>query len=351
MLRSPCKVGIAASLLLLQACSTPRGGEIGPRFWIQAARGQLELFNRARPISEALKDPRLDPRYRAALEEIPRIKAFGEEMGLKATSSYQDFVDLKRDSVVHVVSGCESLRFEALWWKFPVVGGFTYLGWFDREQAIAMKERLQSEGYDADVRGAAAYSTLGWFRDPVTSTQIGRPGSFDLIETLLHESVHATVHFESQSTFNESLAQFVAEKLTPIYLGRFREKEAMARYEEELAGEKARGKLIRSAYEELSALYASGASEDRKRLEKKRIYERLRTELAWPESRELNNATLIQFATYGSGTRGFESLWSGCKGSLAAFLGVLKASERELASASNDSLDSMLAGLASRCQP
>jgi predicted aminopeptidase len=82
-----------------------------------------------------------------------------------------------------------------------------------------MRERLEANGYDADIRGAAAYSTLGWFRDPVLSTLLGGRDPYGFIETLLRESVHATVHFESQSTYNESVARVVAGKgFAPMYL-------------------------------------------------------------------------------------------------------------------------------------
>jgi hypothetical protein len=94
--------------LALVGAARPGGGEVGPAFWLQAAHGQLELFNKAVPISVALANPRLEPAYRRALEEIPAIKKFGEEQGLKPTHNYQEFVDLKRDAVVQVVSEGEA---------------------------------------------------------------------------------------------------------------------------------------------------------------------------------------------------------------------------------------------------
>jgi predicted aminopeptidase len=308
-------------------------------------RGQLELFNRAIPIADALANPRLDERYRRALGEIPQIKKFGETQGLKPTSNYQEFVELHRDAVVYVVSGCESLRFEALRWSFPVVGGFTYLGWFDREQALRMRDRLTANGYDADVRGAAAFSTLGWFRDPVLSTLIGPNDPYGFIETLLHESVHATVFFDSQSTFNESLAQFIAEKLTPIYLEKNRTPEDQARYLEELGEERRRGRKIRERFQELKSLYASDKPDLQKLEAKRQILGKLKQELGWPESRMLNNATLVQFSTYGSGQEGFEALWSGCGGSLGRFLEVLKGAEQKFKGAPDAELDGILKSL------
>lgn len=335
--------------LVAVACSTPRGGEIDAGYLFQAARGQLELINRARPLGEVLSDPRLDPHYRRALEEVPRIKHFGEEMGLRATPNYTDFVDLKRDAAVYVVSGCESLRFEALRWSFPLVGGFSYLGWFDRESAVAMRDRIRAEGFDADVRGAAAYSTLGWFRDPVLSTLIGKGESVRFIETLLHESVHATLHLKSLSSLNESLAQFVAEKITPLYLERHRSPEARSRYERGLAEERRMDEAFHAAYARLEGIYGSAQGEGVKKLEKQKVLDALRKEVGWPEGRELNNATLIQFATYESGGKGFEAIWKACQGSLVRFLGAISKGEEKLRLAGERGLDRALEELASGC--
>jgi predicted aminopeptidase len=314
---------------------------------LQAAAGQFELFNRARPIAEALADPRLEPRYRRALEEVPAVLKFVQSRGLKPTSSYREFVDLKREAVVWIVSACEPLRFEAQRWGFPVVGSFSYLGWFDRTRALKMRDRLEKAGFDADVRGAQAYSTLGWFRDPVLSTLVGNEQDpFGFIETLIHESVHATLHLHSQSALNESLAQFVAEKLTPEYLG----SEQKRRYGELLVRARGRKAALRKAYQELETIYASAEADARKLELKRERLERLRAELSWPDSRGLNNATLIQFATYESGGEAFESLWSACGGELRAFLRVIGDAEQELARAGDAGFGGVLAGLGVRCQ-
>ncbi len=306
----------------------------------------MELFNRSRPIAEALADPRLKPHYRRALEEVPRIREFVRTRGLKQTSSYQDFVDLERDAAVWVVSACEPLRFEAQRWSFPVIGGFSYIGWFDRTRALRMRDRLEKVGFDADVRGAAAYSTLGWFRDPVLSTLIGSEHDpYRLVETLIHESVHATLHLRSQSTLNESLAQFVAEKLTPEYLG----PDAGAGYLAALERSRNRRELLSKAYRELDELYSSNEPDASKLGRKQERLARLRAELSWPEGRGLNNATLVQFATYESGGQGFEALWKSCAGDLRAFLKVVRDAEAELARAGDADLERVLASLASRC--
>src|SRR4029078_3952588 len=125
-----------------------------------------------------------------------------------------------RPAAVWVVSACEQLRFRSKEWHFPIVGSFPYLGWFDLEQAKAFADELRAESWDVDVRGAHAYSTLGWFRDAVLSTMIpeGKEALGELVNVVLHESVHATVYIEGQAFFNESIASFIADRLTDHYL-------------------------------------------------------------------------------------------------------------------------------------
>jgi predicted aminopeptidase len=178
---------------------------------------------------------------------------------------------------------------------------------------------------------------------------IGKEDSFGFIETLIHESVHATLHLKSLSTLNESLAQFVAEKLTPAYLLESRGKEAARDFEEDLKESRRRKALIRGAYSDLEILYASAEGELTKRERKRMRLEKLRQELQWPQSRELNNATLVQFSTYESGSVGFEKLWLSCEGRLGDFLRAISQGEAELRSVSDGELDKSLERLQKYC--
>ena len=302
-------------MLGLSGCST-----LGYLF--QAGRGQLALWNHSRSIDAVLKDPRTAPRLRELLSEIPRIKKFGEAHGLKPTANYRDYVQLDRPAVVWVVSASDKLKFRPKEWSFPLVGGFTYLGWFARRDADKYGEGLREEGWDVDVRGASAYSTLGWFNDPILSTMIssGEEAMGDLVDVVLHESLHATIYVKNQSYFNESLASFVADRMTPIYL---RERQGLPAglaeaFEKAEAQHKERGHEFQKAYQELSALYDSARPDAEKLQEKARIYGDLKTTLK--ASRELNNATLIQFRTYGVGEKEFTELFEACGKDWGRFL-------------------------------
>jgi predicted aminopeptidase len=296
------------------------------RYLFQAGKGQLELASHARPIPEVVRDERTPTRIRKLLEEVPAIKRFGEKNGLKATSNYTEYVKLDRPAAVWVVSACEPLRFKSREWNFPVVGSFPFLGWFDVENAKEFGEELKKEGLDVDVRGARAYSTVGWFRDPIVSTMIpeGDEALGELVNVVLHESVHATLYLKNQSYFNESLASFVAGKLTPVYLAGIRgpgSAELEAYVKAEADGEK-RERLLHDAYVKLEALYASDEPADLKRETKASVLEGLKQKLEL--RRDINNATLIQYREYHVGMAEFAAVLDGCGGDFPRFFRALR---------------------------
>jgi predicted aminopeptidase len=223
--------------------------------------------------------------------------------------------------VVWVVTASEPLRFHAKTWWFPVVGTVPYLGWFDRAEAHDLAAELRAEGWDADVGASGAYSTLGWFDDPVLSTMIpdGLEATGELVNVILHESVHATLYVHGQTRFNESLAEFVSGKLTVTFLNHrygpgSREEAAYHAAEHRGAVRSAR---MHRAYEELSHLYASSKSRAEKLAEKQRVLVALRRETGY--RRPINNATLSAFKNYNSGTPELDALLQACGGSWARF--------------------------------
>lgn len=306
-------------MLFLSGCGT-----LG--YLAQAGRGQFELFNRARPIPEVLKDPRTPTRTKDLLAEIPEIKKYGESRGLKPTRNYEEYVKLNRTAAVYVVSAAEPLKFVSKEWSFPIVGRFPYLGWFNIDGARKFADGLKQDGWDVDLRGARAYSTLGWFRDAVLSTMIpeGDEARGELVNVVLHESVHATVYISGQAYFNESLASFVADQMTPVYLTEKAGKNSSA-LEAYLHLEKeseVNEKLLHQAYIVLNSIYQSGKSDDEKRAEKTAILSKLQEKLQW--KRQINNATLIQFKTYSEGTPEFMAVYEACGKDWKRFMAAMK---------------------------
>jgi predicted aminopeptidase len=336
----PAAAATAAFLALLPmwgcSCSTAR-------YLTQATRGQLALVNRARPIPEVLKDERVPTRTRALLSQVAAIKAFGERQGLKPTPNYQDYVALERPAAVWVVSACENLNFKSKEWSFPIVGRFPYLGWFDAKAASEFGDELRVEGWDVDVRGARAYSTLGWFRDSVLSTMIeeGDEALGELVNVVLHESVHATAYVSGQAYFNESLASFVADRLTPRYLP---ERERLAWEKSEREGAERRREL-HAAYVELKALYESKRPDAEKLARKTEVLAGLKRKLGF--KRDIGNATLIQFQTYNTDESKFLALWKACGEDGARFMRAIgRVGEKSFSESQQENLDEVLAPLA-----
>jgi predicted aminopeptidase len=298
---------LAAALAALLAL-----GCAAPGYLLQAAQGQLDLACRARPIQRAIDDPRTPPRVRTLLAEVPSIKRYGIGYGLTPTKSYETYVALDRPRVVYVTTASEPLAFKPRRWRFPIVGSVPYLGWFDLDDAHRFAGEMAKEGLDVEVRGASAYSTLGWFNDPVLSSMLpeGPATLAGLVDVVLHESVHATVYVPGQSTFNESLAEYVSDGLTEEYLrGHGHIAELIAYRNGRVDGDRRRRRM-HETYKALEALYASSLPREEKLAKKAEILGALKAELGW--RRTLNNATLLESRTHGSEVDKFAALFERC---------------------------------------
>jgi len=340
-----------ALLLAVLAAVTSGCGTLG--YLVQAGAGQLAIANRARPIEEVLRDERVPTGIRRLLKEIPSIKIFGESQGLKATKNYTDYVQLDRPAAVWVVSAAEALRFKSKEWSFPIVGTVPYLGWFDRERAEEFARELEREGWDVDLRGAGAYSTLGWFKDPILSSMIyeGDAALGGLVNVVLHESVHATFYIHGQAYFNESLASFVGDRLTEQYLSVKQGPEAgetRAYFESEKRG-KVYNQRMHETYVQLEKIYGSSRSDEEKRQEKARILLSLQEELK--SKRRFTNATLLDHKEYNTGLEEFAKIFKACHLDWAYFWSVIRTVEAKSFSKTNQAeLTGLLASLTAQCR-
>jgi predicted aminopeptidase len=318
-------VRFVGRLLLIFLIVLGATGCLQLRYLTQAAAGQEDLNHRGISVRDVVEGNHLDKRTRRLLSHVARIKSFGERYGLKRTENYERYVWLNRPAVVWVVSACHPLAFRPRTWKFPIVGSITYTGWFDRGEAKAYGEELASHGWDVDVRPSQAYSTLGWFDDPILSTMIsdGDEALGDLADVILHETLHATFYIPSQSTLNESVASFFGDELSVRYLDEVVGPDSPERtsYLELRDRGERRGQVMKKAYEDLERLYASALPPPDKLVEKKRIIDGLRAELGI--KRQLTNASLIQYKTYGSGKPELAALFDACERSFPRMLKTL----------------------------
>ncbi len=323
-----CAERVSAPLLLALLVLVAFGatGCLQVRYVTQAAAGQEDLNRRGIAIKEIVEGGHLDKRTRDLLAQVERIKAFGERYGLRHTKNYSRYVWLNRPAVVWVVSACNPVAFRPRSWSFPVVGSITYTGWFDKTEARAYADDLAKRGWDIDVRPSEAYSTLGWFDDPILSTMISPEADAlgDLADVVLHETFHATFFIPGQSTLNESVAAFFGDELALKYLDEVVGPDAPEKtvYVAGRARGELRGAKLKDAYAELSTLYASTLTKEEKLAEKKQIIDRLRMQLGI--KRPLSNASLIQFKTYGSGKPELAALLVSCDRSFPRMLKTLE---------------------------
>ncbi len=322
-------------------------------YLLQAGEGQLDLSCRARNLESVADNPEIDARTKRLLADVPRVKAFGAKAGLVATDNYSDFVALDRKNVVWVVSAAPELSLEPKRWWFPIVGDVPYLGWFDRHMADRHARDMQSDGWDVDVRGSIAYSTLGFFDDPVLSSMIDDSdhAEGELANTILHESVHATVYVADQSEFNEGLATFVGDQLTIAYLSEHfgpESDELTTWLASEEYGNKLRARL-HQAYKDLSAIYASQRPKAEKRAEKARYLSVLRSEIGF--SRPITNATLAHYDTYHGSERSMAKLLERCGGDLSRMISVVKGiTAKDFTRENEENLDPLVERVAARCR-
>jgi predicted aminopeptidase len=276
-------------------------------------------------IDRVLADPTTPPEVAALLGEVAPIRAFGVRNGLTRSRSYRRYVALDREYVVWFVTGSRPLAFEPKVYWFPIAGSFAGVGWFRQARADRHVARLERRGWDAAARGASAYSTAGWFRDPVVSSMLstGPAAPGELANVLLHESLHATVLVPNQTTFDESLASFVADTMTLEYLTeRFGATSPELRaYRDADAAWRRRQARELAAYEALAALYASPLPDAEKLREKRELLAALDRDLGSTEP--ANNASLLGAKLYGTGQEDFAALLSTCGHDWPRFLAAV----------------------------
>lgn len=328
-------LAVLASVLLLSACS--------PIYVLKAGLAEARILRARRPIPEVILDPRTDDRTRSMLRLALDARSFAiDQLKLDVGESYTSFARLESDTLAHILSAARKDRLEPRTWWFPVVGRFPYKGYFELDDALAAQRELEADGWDTYLRPTAAFSTLGWFKDPLLSTLL-RQDDVDLIETILHELAHNHLFVPGQVIFNESFADFVGrvgaaeffctrEGGGPDTVKCLR---ARARWRDEVRFSRFLDQLV----DELSALYARTdlASEDKVR-ERERIFaasqQRFRAEVQ-PTFEALtfgsfltiplNNATLLARMVYYHRLYDFDALLQAHQGSLTDAVAALKA--------------------------
>jgi predicted aminopeptidase len=345
--------------LLAALASVPLLGGCGYAEYLwQGAVGQAELIAGARPVEDVLSTTD-DPKLAERLSRSREIRAFASrELALPDNRSYRRYTDVGRPYVVWNVFAAPPLSLTPYQWCFPVAGCVNYRGYFREEDAKAEAARLAARGDDVHIGGVPAYSTLGWFDDPLLSTFIRYPDTA-LARLVFHELAHQVVYVKDDTSFNEAFATVVEEE----GLARWLAAQAGTPRHAALVAEAARGHRLREGFRqwmqearaELEAVYASGAGDAEKRRHKALVFERMRAAYEAAKAGESglagydrwfaghdgsgpNNASIAAVALYDDKVPAFRALLAQERGDLPAFYGRV----RELAGKPKAERDALL---------
>ena len=301
-------------------------------YYSQSVTGHLGLMSRARPIEAVVADPDTEPRLAARLRTALDIRDFASNaLGLPANASYRRYVDLDRRYVVWNVVAAPELSLEPRRWCFPVAGCLSYRGYFAQSAAAEYGRALESEGWDVTVAGVRAYSTLGWFDDPLLSSMVELPEYF-LAGIVFHELAHQRLYVPGDTEFNESFAVVVERAGVRRWIETAGRAGLDERYRVAAERRAAFLDLVRHTRRDLEAAFASSTSNSEKREAKTRLFERLRSRYAalratwtsgptydfWFE-RGVNNAAIALLSTYDRWVPALEALLARSGGDLQAF--------------------------------
>tara|TARA_R110000868_G_scaffold181899_1_gene422849 strand:+ start:57 stop:1094 length:1038 start_codon:yes stop_codon:yes gene_type:complete len=287
-------------------------------YGLQQGAGQAEVLWNAQEIDDLLIDPNFPDSTKEKFRYIAEIKNFSEEfLGLTQTENYSTFYDQKGKPILWVVTASPEFEIKAYEWSFPIAGSFPYKGSFDVEIAKGIQDEMIFKGYDTDLDEVNAWSTLGWFKDPILSSMLQRgPGS--LAELIIHESTHATLYVKDSAAFNENLASFVgklgAERFLEYKFGE--DSKELNNYVNSRIRRNAYKDYLRKEIDKLNKFYASmdttQAIQERRMSKTKRI-EKIKEGLfeinffsdslkgrKWLDKIEFNNAYFSGFSTYSS---------------------------------------------------
>ncbi|WP_050464935.1 aminopeptidase [Herbaspirillum autotrophicum] len=311
------RAGLAASTCLaLSGCNS-----LG--YYAQAAHGQFSLLAQARPITEWLQDPATSPRLHSQLELVQNIRQFSiRTLALPDNGSYRSYAQLTRPFVVWNVVAAPALSLDARQWCFPIAGCVNYRGYYDQKEAQAYADGLAQAGDDVQVLGVPAYSTLGWFNDPVLSTFINYPAG-EVARLIFHELAHQVAYAKDDSQFNESFATAVEELGLERWLAAHGDPALNQAYQRFAERKKEFLALLLKYRAQLQANYQGAGSDQEKLRRKAEIFAALRSEYqerkaVWGGfagydrwfAGTLSNAHLALVATYNERVPAFKALFA-----------------------------------------
>jgi len=325
---------ILAAILVLPSCRTLH-------FYGQAVNGQIEILRKSRASSRVIADPSTSPELRRQLEKVERIRHYAmDHLELPGDECYGKYADIGRRHVVWVLYATPEFSMKPKTWSYPFVGEMDYRGYFSKRDAEQFADQLRRDGFDVYVGGVNAYSTLGWFHDPVLNTFAHYP-DIHLAETVFHELTHLKVFRRGHTVFNESLAEVVAEEGVKCWLQHEGRLDDLRKYEELLVRRREFYQEIDRSRASLERLYDSGKPAAEMRREKAAVLAKLRDQFrelherwggrgleAWLH-KDINNGHIVSLKIYADQMPRFQALLKKCDGDFERFFKAVDRLKRE----------------------
>ncbi|MCI3207751.1 aminopeptidase [Pandoraea capi] len=320
---------VTSVVIALSGC-----GQVG--YYAQSINGHFTVLHDAQPVSELLADPAIDSRLRSRLIEAEQIRSYAvSALGEPDNGSYRSYADLKRPFVVYNVFAAPALSLKLHESCLLVVGCVEYRGYYSRESAEAYAAELHRDGWETFVAGIPAYSTLGYFDDPLLNTFIYLPRA-EVARMIFHELAHQILFVRGDTAFNESFAVTVESVGVRRWLATH--PDAAMEYERYDAHRREFRKLVDSYRKRLEEVYASTLPDAGKAERKEALFARMRTDydalkVSWGGYRgfdrwfatDLNNAKIGSFATYNQWVPAFMALLVQEQDDLPKFYAAVKA--------------------------
>ena len=280
-------------------------------YYTEAINGHYDLMERRLPVEQILAQPDIEPALREKLLLAQRARDFAsQQLALPDNDSYRSYADLERPFAVWNVVATDVFSVEPKTWCFMFAGCINYRGYFTQQKAEHYAESLQQQGMDTFVAGARAYSTLGWFADPLLNTMLDLEEA-RLVGIIFHELAHQMLYVKDDSMFNESFATTIEREGIRRWFLAQGEQTAYDRYRQTLQRQAEFTRLLDTARQRLTDLYARNIPDAEKQHGKTSVFTQLKTDYAdlrqgWGDydgydrwfEKPVNNARLALAATY-----------------------------------------------------
>ena len=312
------------------------GGCSTIEYYAQSIHGHMDIMNKREPIRELLNNKNINPALAEKLEVVLNIREFAiSGLFLPGNDSYLEYADLKREFVVWNVFAAPAYSIQLEQWCFLIAGCLSYKGFYSREKAENFAAALEAENFDVYIGGVRAYSTLGWFRDPVLNTMLLKDDIY-LAKLIFHELTHQKIYIKNDTEFNEAMAEAIARIGIIKWLEHTGDNNRIMEFKTQLLHNDRFFELVFETQNKLDVLYQSDKADHIKENEKNILFESMDTEYralskqwknddrfdAWFND-GLNNAKLAAIVTYRKLVPSFINIYNRLNQDLPGFYKIL----------------------------